>query len=314
MFVGVALLVILSFCRGSRRGSSAASAARPSELEAEVPAARAVRRWARWPPGRTARPVLPAYLIGMVLAGTVGKDHALVRRLRTLTFGLLTPFYFIRAGSFVSVPALVAAPVGFCFLLVKLLTEDRGPLACDPGLPLPEAGSDVHDAPDVDGPDLRQHLGPVRPDPPDHRPGAVLVPGRRRDRQRRGPHLDCRAVYLRLAEPAVSRGRGCREGAHTPPCTGRSWSPTTVRRLAEALPTASDWPKRWRRTRPGLGRGAAALRELRGRDRRGQEGSEPSLRARLREARRTAEARRGQVRGTGRCRPRRAEHRRAHRT
>src|ERR1019366_679192 len=37
-------------------------------------------------------PVLPAYMIGMVLAGTVGKDHSLIRRLRTLTFGLLTPF------------------------------------------------------------------------------------------------------------------------------------------------------------------------------------------------------------------------------
>ncbi len=55
--------------------------------------------------------VLPAYLIGMFLAGTVGKDHVLIRRLRTLTFGLLTPFYFIRAGSFVSVQALLAAPV-----------------------------------------------------------------------------------------------------------------------------------------------------------------------------------------------------------
>ena len=55
--------------------------------------------------------VLPAYMIGMVLAGTVGKDHSLIRRLRTLTFGLLTPFYFIRAGSFVPVPALMAAPV-----------------------------------------------------------------------------------------------------------------------------------------------------------------------------------------------------------
>jgi glutathione-regulated potassium-efflux system ancillary protein KefC len=54
--------------------------------------------------------VLPAYIIGMVLAGTLGKDHALIRRLRTLTFGLLTPFYFIRAGSFVSVPALITAP------------------------------------------------------------------------------------------------------------------------------------------------------------------------------------------------------------
>jgi glutathione-regulated potassium-efflux system ancillary protein KefC len=60
--------------------------------------------------------VLPAYLIGMVLAGTVGKDHFLIRRLRTLTFGLLTPFYFIRAGSFVAVPALVAAPLAFTTL------------------------------------------------------------------------------------------------------------------------------------------------------------------------------------------------------
>jgi Kef-type K+ transport system membrane component KefB len=62
--------------------------------------------------------VLPAYIIGMVLAGTVGKDHALIRRLRTLTFGLLTPFYFIRAGSFVSVPALVAAPATLLILFL----------------------------------------------------------------------------------------------------------------------------------------------------------------------------------------------------
>src|SRR6266852_1600613 len=71
--------------------------------------------------------VLPAYVLGMMLAGTVGKDHALVRRLRTLTFGLLTPFYFIRAGSFVSVPALIAAPAAFLLLLVvKILTKIAG--------------------------------------------------------------------------------------------------------------------------------------------------------------------------------------------
>jgi Kef-type K+ transport system membrane component KefB len=71
--------------------------------------------------------VLPAYLMGMILAGTVGKDHALVRRLRTLTFGLLTPFYFIRAGSFVSVPALVAAPGAFLLMLsVKVLAKIAG--------------------------------------------------------------------------------------------------------------------------------------------------------------------------------------------
>jgi len=68
--------------------------------------------------------VLPAYVIGMVLAGTVGKDHVLIRRLRTLTFGLLTPFYFIRAGSFVSVPALYAAPLVFVALFfAKMLSK-----------------------------------------------------------------------------------------------------------------------------------------------------------------------------------------------
>lgn len=93
---------------------------RPSELEAKflllcLFGLGALASWA----GSEA--VLPAYLIGMVLAGTVGKDHALIRRLRTVTFGLLTPFYFIRAGSFVSIPALVAAPFAFLvFLAAKV--------------------------------------------------------------------------------------------------------------------------------------------------------------------------------------------------
>ena len=71
--------------------------------------------------------VLPAYIIGMVLAGSVGNDHFLVRRLRTVTFGLLTPFYFIRAGSFVSVPALVAAPMAFVVLFfAKMVSKMAG--------------------------------------------------------------------------------------------------------------------------------------------------------------------------------------------
>jgi glutathione-regulated potassium-efflux system ancillary protein KefC len=68
--------------------------------------------------------VLPSYLLGVVLAGTIGKDHALVRRLRTLTFGLLTPFYFIRVGSFVSISALAATWASFVFFLIaKILTK-----------------------------------------------------------------------------------------------------------------------------------------------------------------------------------------------
>ncbi len=99
---------------------------RPSELEAKylLLVLFALGGLAAWADSEA---VLPAYLVGMVLAGTVGTDHALIRRLRTLTFGFLTPFYFIRAGSFVSVPALVAAPgVVGGLLLAKLVTKTFG--------------------------------------------------------------------------------------------------------------------------------------------------------------------------------------------
>jgi len=61
--------------------------------------------------------VLPAYLVGMVLAEFSNGDSFWIRRLRTLTVGFLTPFYFLRAGTFVSLPALIAAPVVFLLLL-----------------------------------------------------------------------------------------------------------------------------------------------------------------------------------------------------
>jgi glutathione-regulated potassium-efflux system ancillary protein KefC len=61
--------------------------------------------------------VLPAYLAGMVLAGGAAKDIHWMRRLRTLTVGFLTPFYFLRAGTLVSLPALLTAPLVFLSLL-----------------------------------------------------------------------------------------------------------------------------------------------------------------------------------------------------
>ena len=71
--------------------------------------------------------VLPAYLLGIVRAGAVGKDHALIRRLRTLIFGLLTLFCFIRAGSVVLLLTLVAVPAAFLiFLAGKMVTKVLG--------------------------------------------------------------------------------------------------------------------------------------------------------------------------------------------
>ena len=61
--------------------------------------------------------VLPAYLVGMILAGSAAKDADWIRRFRTLTVGFLTPFYFLRAGMLVSLASLAAAPFVFLALL-----------------------------------------------------------------------------------------------------------------------------------------------------------------------------------------------------
>ena len=66
--------------------------------------------------------VLPAYIVGMLLAGTIGKDSFYIRRLRTLTIGFLTPFYFLRAGSLVSIPSVISAPLIFFALLAGKIT------------------------------------------------------------------------------------------------------------------------------------------------------------------------------------------------
>lgn len=120
VFAGVGTVVFLVLPWVTQR-FFAKYGGRPSELEAKyllllLFGLGGLAAWAE------SEAVLPAYLIGMVLAGTVGKDHALIRRLRTLTFGLLTPFYFIRAGSLVSVPALGAAPLVLVVLLLAKMT------------------------------------------------------------------------------------------------------------------------------------------------------------------------------------------------
>lgn len=53
--------------------------------------------------------VLPAYLVGLVVAGNFVHDKVLVNRMRTIAFSLLTPFYFLKAGLLISLPAVVAA-------------------------------------------------------------------------------------------------------------------------------------------------------------------------------------------------------------
>jgi Kef-type K+ transport system membrane component KefB len=76
--------------------------------------------------------VLPAYLVGLVVAGVFLRDKTLVHRMRSIAFAMFTPFYFIKAGLYVSLRALwpaLAIVAGLLFL--KMLTKIVGvfPLA-----------------------------------------------------------------------------------------------------------------------------------------------------------------------------------------
>jgi len=71
--------------------------------------------------------VLPAYLIGLVTAGTFIKNRDLLHRIRALAFATLTPFYFIKAGLYVSIPAVAAGSgVILLLLLVKVGSKFLG--------------------------------------------------------------------------------------------------------------------------------------------------------------------------------------------
>jgi Kef-type K+ transport system membrane component KefB len=68
--------------------------------------------------------VLPAYLVGLVVAGVFLRDKVLVHRMRSIAFALLTPFYFLKAGLFVALPAVVAAfGLIFALFMVKMVTK-----------------------------------------------------------------------------------------------------------------------------------------------------------------------------------------------
>src|SRR3989440_94158 len=76
--------------------------------------------------------VLPAYLIGLVVAGVFLRDKTVVHRMRSIAFAMFTPFYFIKAGLYVSLPALWSGLLIIgAFLLLKMLTKTVGvfPLA-----------------------------------------------------------------------------------------------------------------------------------------------------------------------------------------
>ncbi|RKO66229.1 cation:proton antiporter [Desulfofundulus salinus] len=71
--------------------------------------------------------VLPAYLLGLALAGFFQSEKELLQRIRAAAFAFLTPFYFLKAGLYVSLPA-VAGSLGLILILlvVKMATKFAG--------------------------------------------------------------------------------------------------------------------------------------------------------------------------------------------
>ena len=71
--------------------------------------------------------VLPAYLVGMALAPTFLAEQELSHRMRIIAFSILTPFYFLKAGSLVEFHAVISA-IGLIaiFLAIKMVTKFVG--------------------------------------------------------------------------------------------------------------------------------------------------------------------------------------------
>ncbi|HEX5281246.1 MAG TPA: cation:proton antiporter [Micropepsaceae bacterium] len=71
--------------------------------------------------------VLPAYLVGMALAPAFLSDAQLPHRMRIVAFTILTPFYFLKAGSLVQAHAVIAAAgLIAVFLAIKMATKFVG--------------------------------------------------------------------------------------------------------------------------------------------------------------------------------------------
>ena len=71
--------------------------------------------------------VLPSYFLGLACAGFLASNRVIAQQLRSMTLSLLTPFYFLRAGTFVSFAAAWTGAAGIAaFVVVKVIAKVAG--------------------------------------------------------------------------------------------------------------------------------------------------------------------------------------------
>lgn len=73
--------------------------------------------------------VLPAYIVGMAMAGFFKKYKETLTKMRAIVFAVFTPFYFIKAGALVSIGALYTMSGAIVvFLILKVVAKFIGVL------------------------------------------------------------------------------------------------------------------------------------------------------------------------------------------
>ncbi|AIS52909.1 transporter, CPA2 family [Thermoanaerobacter kivui] len=71
--------------------------------------------------------VLPAYILGLAVSGFFMKEKNLLFRMRAIAFAIFTPFYFLKAGLFVSIPGVISNILLIVvLLLIKIATKYIG--------------------------------------------------------------------------------------------------------------------------------------------------------------------------------------------
>lgn len=71
--------------------------------------------------------VLPAYILGLAVSGFFMKEKNLLFRMRSIAFAIFTPFYFLKAGLFVSIPGVISNILLIVILfLIKIATKYIG--------------------------------------------------------------------------------------------------------------------------------------------------------------------------------------------
>jgi len=146
--------------------------------------------------------VLPAYLVGLAVAGVFLRDKTLVNRMRSIAFAIFTPFYFIKAGLYVSLPALWAgARNNWGSLALEDDHEACWRVPAGAHALHGKTRSELHNASNGNRTDLRHDLGAVWSAKQNHRPAAIHNSCQCRDPERVYTDADRAKVF-----PAISRG------------------------------------------------------------------------------------------------------------